>query len=125
MRKEQQHHLVDEKQILGKVTTATRETSSSRNLRIFCPPLNNYVLFASLLYSSGPRSFTRNGFCFLNFIASMEKHDSVVEAKRQEKNNILSFFVNGKDNILSSVVHEKDNVFILIYSLSYNGRGQR
>lgn len=55
----------------------------------------------------------------------MEKHDSVVKAKRQEKNNILSFFVNGKDNISSSVVHEKDNIFILIYSLSYNGRGQR
>lgn len=54
----------------------------------------------------------------------MEKHDSVVKAKRQEKNNILSFFVNGKDNFLSSVVHEKDNIF-LIYSLSYNGRGQR
>lgn len=55
----------------------------------------------------------------------MEKHDSVVKAKRQEKNNILSFFVNGKDNISSSVVYEKDNIFILIYSLSYNGRGQR
>lgn len=55
----------------------------------------------------------------------MEKHDSVVKAKRQENNNILSFFVNGKDNISSSVVYEKDNIFILIYSLSYNGRGQR
>lgn len=125
MREEQQHHLVDEKEILGKVTAATRETSSRRNLRIFCPPLNNYILFASLLYSLGPRSFTKNGFCFLNFIASMEKHDGIVEAKRQEKNNTSSFFMNGKDNILSSIVHEKDNIFILIYSLLYNGRDQR